>query len=85
MGSTLSAVAGYVGMAITVRTSSRAAQAAKKGLGPALTLAFRGGGVMGMAIVGFGLLGLSLYYIAFQGTIQLPTPQRWPGSDSVPH
>jgi K(+)-stimulated pyrophosphate-energized sodium pump len=69
VGSTLSAVAGYVGMAITVRTSSRAAQAAKKGLGSALTLAFRGGGVMGMAIVGFGLLGLSLYYIAYQGTI----------------
>jgi K(+)-stimulated pyrophosphate-energized sodium pump len=69
VGSALSAFAGYVGMAITVRTSSRAAEAARKGLGSALTLAFRGGGVMGMAVVGFGLLGISLFYIAFEGII----------------
>ncbi len=69
VGSALSAFAGYVGMAITVRTSSRAAQAAKNGLGSALTLAFRGGGVMGMAVIGFGLLGVSLFYIAYQGVI----------------
>ncbi|MDA4116626.1 MAG: sodium-translocating pyrophosphatase [Thaumarchaeota archaeon] len=69
VGSGLSAFAGYVGMAITVRTSSRTAEAAKKGLGDALTVSFRGGTVMGMAVVGFGLLGLSLFYIAYQGTI----------------
>ena len=69
VGSFLSAVAGYVGMATTVRTSSRTAQAARKGLGSALTLAFRGGGVMGMAVVGFGLLGVSLFYLAFESTI----------------
>jgi K(+)-stimulated pyrophosphate-energized sodium pump len=74
VGSALSALAGYVGMATTVRTSSRTAQAAKKGLGSALTLAFRGGGVMGMAVVGFGLLGVSLYYLAFEkAIIQTPT------------
>ncbi len=69
VGAFLSALAGYVGMAMTVRTSSRTAEAARKGLGSALTVAFRGGGVMGMAVVGFGLLGVSLFYIVFQGVI----------------
>ncbi|MDG6900891.1 MAG: sodium-translocating pyrophosphatase [Nitrososphaerota archaeon] len=69
LGATLSAVAGYVGMAVTVRTSSRTAEAAKKGLGSALLLSFRGGGVMGMTVVGFDLFGLSLFYLAFGSTI----------------
>ncbi|MDA4118748.1 MAG: sodium-translocating pyrophosphatase [Thaumarchaeota archaeon] len=69
LGAVLSAFAGYVGMAITVRTSSRTAEAAKHGMGDALTVAFRGGSVMGFAVVGFGLLGLSVFYIAYQGTI----------------
>ena len=69
LGATLSAVAGYIGMAVTVRTSSRTAEAAKKGLGSALTLSFRGGGVMGMTVVGFDLLGLSVFYELFGGTI----------------
>ncbi|HZW85534.1 MAG TPA: sodium-translocating pyrophosphatase, partial [Nitrososphaerales archaeon] len=69
LGATLSAVAGYVGMAVTVRTSSRTAEAAKGGLGRALTMAFRGGGVMGMTVVGLDLLGLSLFYLIFSSTI----------------
>jgi len=69
LGAVLSAIAGYVGMAVTVRTSSRTAEAAKSGLGSALTLAFRGGGVMGMTVVGLDLLGLSAYYLLFSSAI----------------
>ena len=69
IGASLSAAAGWIGMAMTVRTSSRTAQAARKGLGHALTLAFRGGGVMGMAVVGFGLLAVSVFYLAYQSVI----------------
>ncbi|MGI0085258.1 MAG: sodium/proton-translocating pyrophosphatase, partial [Nitrososphaerales archaeon] len=69
VGALLSAAAGWVGMAMTVRTSSRTAQAARKGLGHALNLAFRGGGVMGMAVVGFGLLAVSTFYLAYQNVI----------------
>ena len=69
IGATLSALAGYIGMAVTVRTSSRTAEAAKSGLGRALTLSFRGGGVMGMTVVGFDLLGLTVFYLIFGGTV----------------
>ncbi len=69
LGATLSALAGYIGMAVTVRTSSRTAEAAKKGLGGALLLSFRGGGVMGMTVVGFDLLGLSVFYLVFGAEI----------------
>ncbi|HYC11592.1 MAG TPA: sodium-translocating pyrophosphatase [Nitrososphaerales archaeon] len=65
LGAAFSALAGYIGMAVTVRTSSRTAEAAKSGLGSALTLSFRGGSVMGMAVAGFDLLGLSLFYLIF--------------------
>jgi len=69
LGAALSALAGYIGMAVTVRTSSRTAEAAKSGLGRALALSFRGGGVMGMTVVGFDLLGLSVFYLAFGNQI----------------
>ena len=69
IGATLSALAGYIGMAVTVRTSSRTAEAAKGGLGKALTLSFRGGAVMGMTVLGFDLLGLTVFYELFNGQI----------------
>ncbi len=69
VGAFLSALAGYVGMAVTVRTSSRTAEAAKSGLGSALAIAFRGGGVMGMTVVGLDLLGLSVFYLVYSSTI----------------
>ena len=69
IGACLSALAGYIGRAVTVRTSSRTAEAAKSGLGSALTMAFRGGGVMGMTVVGLDLLGLSVFYLVFSSTV----------------
>ena len=79
VGAALSAFAGYVGMAITVRTSSRTAEAAKSGLGAALTVSFRGGSVMGMAVVGFGLLGLSSVLHRLSGDDHARTPPPWRG------
>ena len=68
-GAIFSALAGYIGMGITVRTSSRTAHIAKKGIGHALTLAFRGGSVMGFCVAGFALLGLSIFMFLFKDLI----------------
>lgn len=62
LGAVLSAAAGYIGMNCAVRTNVRTAHMAKSGLGKALIIAFDGGTVMGMAVTGFGLLGLSILY-----------------------
>jgi K(+)-stimulated pyrophosphate-energized sodium pump len=61
-GAFLSALAGYVGMDIATKANAKAAYAARGGLNKAFPIGFRGGAVMGLAVVGFSLLGISIVY-----------------------
>lgn len=62
VGATASATAGYVGMIIAVRANVRTAQAASLGLDPALNVAFKGGAVTGLLLIGLGLVALAGFY-----------------------
>lgn len=64
-GAIASALAGYIGMSTATMANVRTAEAARKGQGPALRIAFSGGAVMGMTVAGLGLFGLGITYLIF--------------------
>ena len=65
VGAIFSIMAGFVGMRIAVKSNVRTAQAAKKGMTQALSVAFSGGTVMGLSVVGLGVIGLGIFSIAY--------------------